>query len=201
MFSTLPQAIQDELMQLAQAYNQPLLRTADLESPDLFDPLNRTDRYGEVCMVVRRPNGRLLTMTKTFYPRGVSRLLTGGINHGEPILAALLRETSEETGLQVELRRFLAAVAYRTGGQGTSPVFYTFAFLLDEVGGTLGTLDPGERVEAFFEVEPGSLPQLAAKLERVESVYSSKIEGYWGDWGRFRAVIHRVTWEALGQAG
>jgi len=200
MFSTLPQAIQDELMQLAKAYSQPLVRTADLESPGLFDPLNRTDRYGEVCMVVRRPNGRLLTMTKTFYPRGVSRLPTGGINHGEPILAALLRETFEETGLQVEVRRFLAAVAYRTGGAGASPVFYTFVFLLDEVGGTLGTLDPGERVEAFFEVEPDSLPELAAKLERVESVYSSEIEGYWGNWGRFRAVIHRITWEALGQA-
>jgi transposase InsO family protein len=31
------------------------------------------------------------------------------------------------------------------------------------------------------EVEPGSLPDLAAKLEQVESVYSSEIAGYWGD--------------------
>lgn len=51
-------------------------------------------------------------------------------------------------------------------------------------------------MEAFFEVKPGSLPELAAKLEQVESVYSSEIEGNWGDWGRFRAFIHRVTWEA-----
>jgi hypothetical protein len=80
-------------------------------------------------------------------------------------------------------------------------VFYTFAFLLDEVGGTPGTLDQSERVEAFFEIEPGSLPELTAKLEGVESVYSSEIEGSWGDWWRFRAVIHRVVREALGQAG
>jgi hypothetical protein len=59
-------------------------------------------------------------------------------------------------------------------------VFYTFAFLLDEVGGTPGTLDQSERLEAFFEVEPGSLPELAAKRERVEGVYSSEIEGNWG---------------------
>lgn len=45
MFSTLPQAIQNELMQLAQVYSQPLVHTADLESTTLFDPLNRTDRY------------------------------------------------------------------------------------------------------------------------------------------------------------
>ncbi len=91
MLPTLPQAIQDELEQLAHAYGQPLVRTIDLANSDLFDPLNRTDRYGEVCMVVRRLSGRLLTMTKTLYPRGVSRLPTGGINHGEPILSALLR--------------------------------------------------------------------------------------------------------------
>jgi len=197
MLSTLPQTIQDELNQLAHAYGQPLVRTADLGNSDLFDPLNRIDRYGEVCMVVRRPNGRLLTMTKTFYPRGVSRLPTGGINHGEPILAALLRETLEETGLQVELRRFLAAVAYHTGNVQTSPVFYTFAFLLDEVGGTLGTLDEAERVEAFYEVEPRSLPELATRLEQVEDIYSTEIDGRWRDWGYFRAVIHRVVWEAL----
>ena len=197
MFSTLSRAIQDELEQLAHTYGQPLVRTVDLASSDLFDPLNKTDRYGEVCMVVRRPNGHLLTMTKTFYPRGVSRLPTGGINHGEPILAALLRETLEETGLQVELRRFLAAVAYRTRDAQASPVFYTFAFLLDEVGGTLGALDEAERVEAFFEVEPSSLPELAARLEQVEDVYSTEIDGRWRDWGYFRAAIHRVVWEAL----
>ncbi len=197
MLPTLPRAIQDELEQLAHAYGQPLLRTADLGNSDLFDPLNRTDRYGEVCMVVRRQNGRLLTMTKTFYPRGVSRLPTGGINHGEPILAALLRETLEETGLQVELRRFLAAVAYHTGNAQDAPVFYTFAFLLDEVGGTLGVLDEAERVEDFYEVEPASLPELAARLEQVEDIYSAEIDGRWRDWGYFRAAIHRVVWEAL----
>src|SRR5215472_2344533 len=197
MLSTLPRAIQDELEQLAYTYGQPLVRTVDLAISDLFDPLNKTDRYGEVCMVVRRPNGHLLTMTKTFYPRGVSRLPTGGINHGEPILSAVLRETSEETGLQVELRRFLAAVAYHTRNVQAPPVFYTFAFLLDEVGGTLGTLDEAERVEAFYEVEPRSLPELATRLEQVEDIYTTEIDGRWRDWGYFRAVIHRIVWEAL----
>src|SRR5712692_6307995 len=115
MFPSLPQAIQKELEQLAQAYGQPLVRTVDLANDYLFDPLSKTDRYGEVCIVVRRPNGYLLTMTKVFYPRGMYRLPTGGINHGESILAALLRETTEETGLQVEVCRFLAALAYHLG--------------------------------------------------------------------------------------
>src|SRR6266487_5900369 len=114
MIPTLPQDTQDELAQLAERFGQPLVRTVDLGMTRQFDPLNRSDRYGEVCMVVRRPNGKLLTMKKTFYPAEAYRLLTGGINHGELVLDALLRETHEETGLQVEVERFLVAAGYKT---------------------------------------------------------------------------------------
>ena len=203
MFPSLPPSVQQELEHLAYSYGQPLVRNVELASNYRFDPLNKTDRYGEVCMVVRRPNGHLLTMTKVFYPRGVSRLPTGGIDPGEQVLAALLREAHEETGLEVAVRRFLAAVAYRlrNGEKDALPMFYTFAFLLDELGGTLGALDESERVEAFFEVEPGSLLALAERLEQVETTYSEEIDGKWRDWGRFRAVIHRVVGEALAGCG
>src|SRR6266487_1360095 len=78
-----------------------------------FDPLILNDRIGEVCMVIRRKNGKLLTAIKTFYPPGAFRLLTGGIAHGESIEAALLREVDEETGLDVIARRFLAVIEYQ----------------------------------------------------------------------------------------
>ena len=63
MFPSLSPAVQQELEHLAQSYGQPLVRSVELTSNYRFDPLNKTDRYGEVCMVVRRPNGHLLTMT------------------------------------------------------------------------------------------------------------------------------------------
>ncbi len=197
MFPWLAQGIQDELNQLAHDYEQPLVQVANLEISSLFNPLNKTDRYGEVCMVVRRPNGKVLTMRKTFYPKGAYRLPTGGISHGEGVLAALLRETTEETGLQVEVRRFLAAVAYCTSITGEQPVFYTFAFLLDELGGTLGTLDKSERIEDFREVEPANLLGIAEYLEQLGPEYSQYLHGQIRDWGRFRAIIHRAVWQAL----
>jgi len=93
-------------------------------------------------------------MTKTFYPRGIFRLPTGGIKYDESILNALLRETHEEMGLDVLVRRLLAAVAYCVVGEVTNkpPVFNTFAFLLDETGGALEALEVGKQVEAFLEV-------------------------------------------------
>ncbi len=105
-------AIEAEITALAQRYGAPAIHNVVLHD-NSFDPLGKADRYGEVCMVVRRPNGKLLTAIKTFYPRGAYRLLTGGIHHGEHIFDALLRETAEETSLTVEVRRFLTVVHYR----------------------------------------------------------------------------------------
>jgi 8-oxo-dGTP pyrophosphatase MutT (NUDIX family) len=148
----------------------------------------------EVCMVIRRPSGRLLTMIKTFYPRGAHRLPTGGIDVGEPILAAALRETHEETGLEVEVRRLLCSIAYRRNGPS---VFHTFAFLLDERSGTLGALDPHEQLEEFREVEPSELRRVADRLAAITGDSATE-PGDWPAWGRFRAVAHRAVADALG---
>lgn len=175
-------------------YGEPQRLMVELEGQP-FDPLVMTDRYGEVCMVIRRPNGRLITAIKTFYPAGAFRLLTGGVHHGEPIAAALLREVAEETGLDVVVRSFLAVIEYRLAQP--AHVFVTFAFLLDEIGGTLAAQDPGEQIGAFRELAAAELPELADLLAQAPDVYDPKIGGSWRDWGRFRAVVHRVVHAAL----
>jgi 8-oxo-dGTP pyrophosphatase MutT (NUDIX family) len=195
----LPAEIEADTQDLARRFGRPLHRAVEVDADALFDPLGKRDRYGEVCMVIRRPSGKLLTAIKTFYPRGAYRLLTGGIHHGEQILPALLRETAEETGLEVDVRRFLAHVDYRQHGEprADDPVFSTFAFLLDETGGTLGCADPAERLESFREVDVEELPALADHLDNLPAEESAEINGRWRAWGRFRAVIHRAVFEAL----
>jgi 8-oxo-dGTP pyrophosphatase MutT (NUDIX family) len=203
MFPTLSTDINSELHDLAERFGQPIVHRAELSSARLFDPLNNADRYGEVCMVVRRPGGRLLTAKKTFYPEGCSRLMTGGINHGEKVFDALLRETQEETGLEVAVRRFLVAASYHLANQSERPLFYTFAFLLDEVGGVLECQDEHEHLEYFREIEPEELPARAEFLAHLPHGYSADLgNGHddWSDWGEFRAVIHRQVWQALQDA-
>lgn len=188
---------QAELETLGRRFGEPLRVDATIRA-DFFDPIHRPDRVGEVCMVVRRPNGNVLLAIKTFYPRGAYRLPTGGIEHGEPIFDALRRETAEETGLDTEPRRFLASITYRADGSpGLGPIFHTFAFLLDETGGTLGPRDESERIEEFVEINPADLRVVAERLERVTSTPSDEIGGDWADWGRFRAIVHRAAADAL----
>ena len=68
------------------------------------------DRRGEVVLALERPSGRLLLHRKAHYGDDTYRLLTGGIGHDEAIAAAAVRESAEETGLQVEIRRLVAVI-------------------------------------------------------------------------------------------
>ena len=192
----LSDATQRELAHLATRYGAPLVVDAPI-ADDFDDPIRRRDRYGEVCMVVRRPNGKVLLSIKTFYPRGAYRLPTGGIHDGEPVYDALLRETHEETGLEIAVERFLARISYRPKAADTAPLFHTFAFLLKETGGTLGALDLAEQLEDWREIDASELPRVANTLDDLRTTSAHDIGGDWRAWGKFRAVVHRVVYDAL----
>ncbi|MBA3469699.1 MAG: hypothetical protein H0T53_08640, partial [Herpetosiphonaceae bacterium] len=44
---------------------------------------------------------------------------------------------------------------------------------------------------------PADLPKLATALESLGTEYHPEIAGIWQDWGRFRAVPHRLVHQAL----
>ena len=193
----LPYAVLREIDALAARYGEPRRVRAPIDD-GFDDPIRKPDRYGEVCMVIRRPTGRLLLSIKTFYPRGAYRLPTGGIHHGESVHDALVREAHEETGLDLSVERFIAHVAYTAEREPASaPLFHTFAFLLAEHGGTLGALDETEQIEDWREVEVTELTRVAETLAALRTTGTRDIGGDWQAWGRFRAVVHRVAHDAL----
>lgn len=193
----LPPSVTREVAALAMRFGEPRRVRSPIE--DHFnDPIRKEDRFGEVCMVIRRPSGRLLLSIKTFYPRGAYRLPTGGIHHGEGVYEALVREAHEETGLDLEVQRFLAHISYPALRDAAGPpLFHTFAFLLAERGGTLGAIDLSEQIEDWREVAPDELPAVASFLDALRTTGTLDIGGDWRAWGRFRAVAHRVVHEAL----
>ncbi len=183
-----------EINQLSARYGAPLRQRCALDMNHASDKWWSTDkvrrRDGEVALFIRRRNGNLLLHTKDFYPNGVLRVPTGGIKANEAVIAAVHREVLEETGLQVEIGRFLALVEFEFhyGQQVTS--YPSYSFLLHEVEGDLNCLDPDERISAFHEVAFSELPAVARGLESVPAT--------WQDWGQFRAIPHRLVAELMG---
>lgn len=174
-----------EIGTLARRYGKPRLVPHTVES-FRFSPLNR-NREAEVAMAIRRQNGLYLLQTKDRYPNATFRLPTGGIMRGEAIEHALLRETREETSLDVEVSRFVAVLTYRA--PGARRAFASYLFLLDERGGTLGPSDPTEGISGWLEAD---LQGLVAAAERLRAC-----TGPWRRWGRFRALVLDALTEAI----
>ena len=188
-------SMRTEVAALTRRFGKPVTRDVALDDI-AFDPVGNPSRFAEVCMVIRRPTGNVLLSIKTFYPRGAHRLPTGGIHRDEPIHEAVLRETLEETGLRLEVRRFLATLTYRDGPAGP-PVFHTFAFLLDDpTGAPITPLDEHEQIESYVEIPISELPLVAERLERIPADGAAGIPN-WDAWGRFRSHAHRVVHDAL----
>lgn len=147
------------------------------------------NRRAEVGMVIVNAAGQVLTHTKPFYPAGAFRIPTGGVGHEERVLDALRREMWEETGLEAEVQRLLAVIEYRFTHGAREVHFATYLFLLRADGREPHVEDPNERITGFGQTDVPGLQRIAEQLE--------SLPGDWNEWGRFRALAHRVAVEAL----
>ncbi len=180
-----------ELQELSLRYGQPLEACYNL-GPNTY-LASRGKGVSEVCLVLQRPGGRFLTLTKAFYPPGVYRLPTGGIERGESLTDALWRETWEETGLEAKILRYLAHLTYL---HNEGRLFHSHVFLL-AAEGTPVPQEPLEQISGFHEASTQELLAMAHRLEHLPEEFSRELNAAWADWGRFRAVVHRVVAQAL----
>lgn len=173
--------MESEIENLGKTYGQPEMINALLPTGQ-FDPM-KSKRESEVVSVIIRPNGKLILITKPFYPADTYRLPSGGIETGEGIEEALHREIYEETGLKVQIIKFVAMVRYKTR---ISPNRFTsYVFLVREISGKLACLDEDEDISGYKEIDVAELPDIIAHLENLDGGYS--------EWGAFRAIPHKAV--------
>jgi 8-oxo-dGTP pyrophosphatase MutT (NUDIX family) len=156
---------------------------------DMMRKMEAKGRRGEVVMVVPNEQGHIWLHTKAFYPAGVYRLMTGGLEAGEQPHRALRREVEEETGLKTKIDRCLAVITYGLSGNDATLPFVSYVFLTTPTTGLPHPTDPDEAITAFRAVPVDELSQIAEQLR--------SLAGFFTDWGIFRAIAHDVARERL----
>ncbi len=156
---------------------------------DMMRKMRHKPRRGEVVMVIPNKRGHLWLHTKAFYPQGVYRLMTGGLETGEKPDETFLREVAEETGFKATIDRCLAVITYSlTADDGILP-FVSYVFMTLPTSGWPQPSDPSEAIAGFRTIPVASLPEVVHNL--------GSISGPFADWGLFRAVAHEVAYAAL----
>ena len=148
-----------------------------------YNPARRHD----VTLFIVGPGGQLALIRKPHFAEDVWRPPGGGVRPGEDFLAGAAREALEETGLRVELRRYLVDAHALFTNAGRELPWRTHVLLAATEERAIAAADPEEIAEARW----GSLDELAGPLrERLLATGRA----FW----RYRVALHDAALAALG---
>jgi len=143
-------------------------------------------RTHDVTLFILDPDERLALIRKPHFSEGVWRPPGGGVKPDEEFVAGSVREALEETGLRVELERYLVAseAVFRNGGRELP--WRTHVFLARTDDTTLAPNDPGEIEAARW----GTLEELGGPL-RTTLLATGR--AFW----RYRVALHDAALQQL----
>lgn len=150
-----------------------------------------------VLIAVQDADGKILTGAKpSFFPPSITRLLGGGVDEGEDLELAAVRELSEELGVKVDVTQLMPLAQFNTHAtDSTGKAFYNETYLY---GVNIGdaTYRPGDDVKQIIALSKDELYNLATAFEKLPtSLWYRGEEGdfSWEDYGKLYSQIHRVA--------
>jgi 8-oxo-dGTP pyrophosphatase MutT (NUDIX family) len=146
---------------------------------------NRTDRRGEVIMVLEKRGRHILMHSKSHYPGGIFRLPTGGIRFGEKANSTFCRELWEETGFEAGQGRSIAILLYEFEYSGNRTPFVSYIFYKPDITEDPEVMDPEENISDFLWSPVAEIRNTARRL--------MSLTDWWADWGRMRSVSHDLV--------
>jgi ADP-ribose pyrophosphatase YjhB (NUDIX family) len=143
-------------------------------------------RTHDVTLFILDPSRRIALIRKPPFEEGVWRPPGGGIRPGEDFAEGAVREALEETGLRVELRRYLVASSAVFRHEGRELHWHTHVFQAETEDEKLAPRDTVEIAGARW----GTLEELAGPLrERLLATGHA----FW----RYRIALHDAALEQV----
>ncbi len=184
----------EDVKALEERLGQPIVRSWEYEIAsgeyDVVDGSMHSGRAHDVTFFIRKSEdpGKLVVVSKPFFPSGAFRAPSGAATRGETLEQGALREAHEETGLDIELTRYVARINVRFTSGNRKPIEWTsHIFEARDTGGCLEPIDTEEISEARW----AGFDELQGPIRRV------LVDSGW-DLFRYRVALTDLTVEALG---
>jgi ADP-ribose pyrophosphatase YjhB (NUDIX family) len=188
----LPMIASDEVAELSTHFGTPARRTFHMQADDYIYSYRfskSSDRRAEVVFAIEDAAGQVWVHSKSNYPAHIFRLPTGGVHRNERVIDGLVREVQEETGLAVEITRFLGIIDCHFWYGSLTTRFASYVFHVRAACVGCPTIPYGEPISEFRAVSPTQIRQLAANLRKLPGVRQA-----WGEW---RALAHDLVSDTL----
>ncbi len=176
---------QEVLNQLEEKYGVPrILRTAYTMSQREFDLLKwsmRNGRAHDVTLFIFKGD-KIAVIRKPSHPPNVYRPPSGGIERGEKFETGAQREAFEETGLEIQLQKYLLKVYVNFSFEDETVFWTSHVFTAQAIGGHLQPVDTKEIADARW----ATFDELKTNL--LKAMQGSEAAGL-----RYRAELQAVT--------
>jgi len=176
---------------MVERFGQPTVKQYRFEvTEEELHRIRSSQKHGrdhDVTMYVQKDD-RLVVIAKPFYPQGIYRAPSGGLNPGESFDDGINREVGEELGCDIELERFLLRTSVDFVHDGDTIHWRSFVFMAQYIRGDFNYTDHHE-------------------IREVKIVDWSDFDNF-GRWMRatdigglhYRAALHETVVELLGRA-
>lgn len=152
-----------------------------------FENLKYRDRHA--LILVRNASGKYILGGKSeHYPKGIVRLIGGGLHKSDTPEVGAAREVEEELNVKV-LPESLKGISEIFVDAETAEGHYTLTTYLYFLQLETDELAPGDDVTEIIEYSREEIRELADRYEALT-------EGFWVDYGKVYGPIHRIAYEA-----
>ena len=148
------------------------------------------NRYHDITCFIPRDGGYVGIQKPGYAGSGIFRAPSGGANFGESLRKAAVREMYEETGLKIQLIRFILDLTLDVVcSEGVIP-WRSLVFLVKATGGEMKPIDTHE----IFDIRVVSREEMLGEITRLMK------ESGWGGF-KYRAFLTKLFFERMDELG
>lgn len=156
-----------------------------------FPPIVKRGEHA--LILLQNAAGEFVLATKDIYPKGISRMVGGGMDAGENPDVAAARELAEETGIQVKpkaVTHLATVTAHITNAIGDQLTFVTHLYYYN-LGEQIVT--PQDDIKAVTALSEEKYFELLHRYEQLPKTIDDKHGFAWYDYGQLYGFIHRLA--------